>query len=262
MSDEFAELDSVLDGMDNNTSETEQDSATETTTDDTSAEQETETTEEATEETNESSDSETSDSSDSSTTEDSAQTKGAKAFAAMRSENAQLKTLVKRMAASLGLGDVKDDELDKAIENKLIADQAKANNIPEALQRKFQEQDDIIRAIAEERQKEQVVNAYTALQKECNLSNEQVYAFVQELQEKGYDMQKSLPHLVDLYRGLHFQELTQNMVDAAVQKALTRQQKSEKQSSTPSTKTGGAGDPEEKVDTVAGLDALLKDVKI
>lgn len=261
MSDEFAELNSVLDSMDNNTSETEQDSATDNTTEDTSVDQETETTEDITEDT-ESSDADTSDTPETASTEDTAQSKGAKAFAAMRSENTQLKALVKRMAASLGLGDVKDDELDKAIENKLIADQAKANNIPEALQRKFQEQDNIIRAIAEERQKEQVVSAYTALQKECNLTNEQVYAFVQELQDKGYDMQKTLPHLADLYRGMHFQELSQNMVDAAVQKALARQQKSKEKSSTPSTKTGGTGDSGEKVDTIAGLDALLKDVKI
>lgn len=247
---EFAELDSVLDGMENDTSATEQNEATETSTEETEVE---ETKEGEAEEEEGSSESEV----------DPVQDKGAKAFAAMRSENAALKALVKRVASTLGVKDLQGEEFNKALEDKLIASEAKANNIPEELQRKFQEQDSILRAIAEERQKEQVINAYTSLQKECGLTNEQVYAFVQELQEKGYDMQKSLPHLVDLYRGMHFSDLTQNMIDAAVQKALERAQKGKEKSTTPDTKTGKGDDSsEDKVDTVAGLDALLKDVKI
>lgn len=245
---EFAELDSVLDGMENPASETEQ----ETTVESGEVETETETTEESGGESTD----------DNQQQEDPAQTKGAQAFAAMRSENTQLKNLVKKLAETLGVGDLQGDALSKALEDKIIARDAKANNIPEELQRKFQEQDNIIRAIAEERQKEQIVSAYTALQNECKLTNEQVYAFVQELQEKGYDMQKSLPHLADLYRGMHFTDLTQSMIDNAVQQALARQQKGATQSTKPDTKTGGVGESEDKIDTVAGLDALLKDVKL
>jgi hypothetical protein len=194
--------------------------------------------------------------------EDTAPTKGAQAFAAMRAENTQLKNLIKRVAATLGVGDLKGDELNKALEDKLIANEAKANNIPEEMQRRFQEQDNLLRSIAEERQREQILNAYTDLQKTCKLTNEQVYAFVQELQEKGYDMQKALPHLSDLYRGMHFTDLTQSMIDDAVQQALARQQKGEQQGTKPATKTGGVGASEEKIDSVASLDALLKDVKL
>lgn len=253
---EFAELDSVLDSMENDTSATEQTEATEATQVDDASYTEEESTEVEQEE------EETSEGATEAEV-DPEQAKGAKAFAAMRSENTALKNLLKRAASALGVKDLQGADLDKALENALIASEAKANNIPEEFQRKFQEQDSLIRAIAEERQREQVVNAYTALQKECGLSNEQVYAFVQELQEKGYDMQKTLPHLVDLYRGMHFTDLTQNMIDVAVQKALSRAQKGKEKSTTPDTKTGkGDNSSEEKINTVAELDALLKDVKI
>lgn len=189
--------------------------------------------------------------------------RGAQAFAAMRSENTALKNLVKRVASTAGLGNLSGEELIKALEDKLIKDEAKANNIPEELQRKLQEQDTILRSIADDRQRTRVVTAFQDLQTKCNLSSDQVYAFVEELKTKGYDMDKSLDNLPDIYRGLHFEELTKSMIDNAVAEAIKRQQKGEQQGSNPGTSVGNQDqDDEGKVTTVAGLDALLKDVKL
>ena len=251
MPDDFAALDSVLNSMDNSadtsntdTQDVQQDVDTQATDTQTSTEPDTD------------------DQSDSDQQQFPQQdNRGAKAFAAMRSENTALKNLVKRVASTAGLGNLSGEELIKALEDKLIKDEAKANNIPEELQRKLQ--DTILRSIADDRQRTRVVTAFQDLQTKCGLSSDQVYSFVEELKTKGYDMDKSLDNLPDIYRGMHFEELTKSMVDNAVAEAIKRQQKGEQQGSNPGTSVGNQDqDDEGKVTTVAGLDALLKDVKL
>ena len=258
MPDDFAALDSVLNSMDNqaDTSNTDtQDVQQDVDTQDTDTQTSTESNTDAQSEGDQS-------------TGDQQQTtqqdnRGAQAFAAMRSENTALKNLLKRVAGTAGLGNLSGEALVKALEDKLIKDEAKANNIPEELQRKLQEQDTILRSIADDRQRTRVFTAFQDLQTKCNLSSDQVYAFVEELKTKGYDMDKSLDNLPDIYRGLHFEELTKSMIDNAVAEAIKRQQKGEQQGSNPGTSVGNQDqDDEGKVTTVAGLDALLKDVKL
>lgn len=257
MPDDFAALDSVLNSMDNqadtsdtNTQDVQQDVDTQDTDTQTSTESNTD----------EQSDDQSAGNQQQTTQQDN---RGAQAFAAMRSENTALKNLLKRVAGTAGLGNLSGEALVKALEDKLIKDEAKANNIPEELQRKLQEQDTILRSIADDRQRTRVVTAFQDLQTKCNLSSDQVYAFVEELKTKGYDMDKSLDNLPDIYRGLHFEELTKSMIDNAVAEAIKRQQKGEQQGSNPGTSVGNQDqDDEGKVTTVAGLDALLKDVKL
>lgn len=253
MPDDFAALDSILDSVDNsadtsdnNTQDVQQDVDTQDTDTQTSTEPNTDDQTESDQQPTPQQDN-----------------RGAQAFAAMRSENTTLKNLLKRVAGTAGLGNLSGEALVKALEDKLIKDEAKANNIPEELQRKLQEQDTILRSIADDRQRTRVVTAFQDLQTKCNLSSDQVYAFVEELKTKGYDMDKSLDNLPDIYRGLHFEELTKSMIDNAVAEAIKRQQKGEQQGSNPGTSVGNQEqDDEGKVTTVAGLDALLNDVKL
>ena len=134
MPDDFAALDSVLNSMDNqadtsdtNTQDVQQDVDTQDIDTQTSTESNTD---------NQSDGDQSAGDQQQTTQQDN---RGAQAFAAMRSENTALKNLLKRVAGTAGLGNLSGEALVKALEDKLIKDEAKANNIPEELQRKLQE---------------------------------------------------------------------------------------------------------------------------
>jgi len=184
------------------------------------------------------------------------------AFAAMRAKNAKLEATLERLASVKGLDfKASPDEAIQALEASLSVDQAKAlGTTPEFLAR-LQKQDEILRSVVEAEETRKVTNAFAAVMNQCQITPEETYAFAEELNEVGIDVKGNLDVLPALYRGLHFDRLTEKKVNAAVQDALTRAVKSAGSSTTPNPAQGkggiGGSDP---IETQEALDKVLREL--
>lgn len=187
-----------------------------------------------------------------------------RAFAEMRANNSRMTRTMERLGALLNMGNLKGEQLLAAIENNIVQAEAKQQNISPEVAARLHAQDQVLQSLIQEKEKATVLNSFSQLQRELNLTKDQVYGFVSELQTAGYNLESALPHLVQLYRGMHYEELTNQAVQAAVQRALTHDNTVAQHSTTPGNNTGAAdiADAADKINTVSALDDVLRDVKI
>lgn len=188
-----------------------------------------------------------------------------KAFAQMRVQNkelgnanAQMQSVIKAMAKSMGIETESMTEIMDKLNDDAITKQAAAEKVPvEVLKRlKTLEQRDQVYTQA---QLKQAANeGFQSIQKEFELSNEELIAFAQDLDTQGlnpYAVQD-----VNIREKFVATNLTK-IIDRKVQAALQRAAKGDTHSSTPGDKSGGSGETK-KISSVAGLTAMLNSVDL
>ena len=94
------------------------------------------------------------------------------------------------------------------------------------------------------------------------LTQEQLKEFAVELDNKGKNPFEQPVDLLAEYKILHYDDIVNAAVKKAVEEALKKDSAANQSSSTPTQQQGGNGGEGQKITTVAGLTALLNDVKV
>jgi len=183
------------------------------------------------------------------------------AFGKMRTEINQLTELLGKVAKANGLEYSDSKDLVAKLSDDAIQKMAQRQNVPveilqelEALRRDSEQFKAQQRRDAAAIGFQQVMDTY-------HLTQEQLKEFAVELDNKGKNPFEQPVDLMAEYKMLHYDDILQEAVKKAVEEALKNDSAANQSSSTPSPQQGGNGGENQKITTVAGLTALLNDVK-
>ena len=243
-------LDTLLAGMDNNgAAQTQEDTSTST--------EDTTTTVAETQQTQ--------------TQEDQSQTKNKPtqaermnyAFGQMRTELNANKALLAKLATAAGIQYTDENDLIAKLNDNALNQLAQRQNVPVDLLKRMEALEQNNAAYEMEQRKTETLLSFQKLQTAYGLTNDELLAFAQELDEKGMNPFASRINIDATYRDLHFDEIVNKRVAAAVEEALKKSSVADTHSSTPNRSTGkgdNSGDGK-KITTVSQLSALLDGVK-
>lgn len=185
------------------------------------------------------------------------------AFGQLRTENAAIKGLLSKLATAAGIEYADEKDLITKLNDDALTKLAQRQNVPVDLLRRMETLEQNNAAYEAEQRKTEAVLGFQKLQNTYGLSNEELMAFAQELDEKGLNPFAQKIDIESNYRNLHFDEIVNKRVEAAVQEALKKSSVADTHSSTPNRNTGksdGAGDSK-KISTVSQLSEFLDGVK-
>lgn len=247
---DMSALDTLLAGMDNNgAAQTQEDTSTST--------EDTTTTVAETQQTQ--------------TQEDQSQTKNKPtqaermnyAFGQMRTELNANKALLAKLATAAGIQYTDENDLIAKLNDNALNQLAQRQNVPVDLLKRMEALEQNNAAYEMEQRKTETLLSFQKLQTAYGLTNDELLAFAQELDEKGMNPFASRVNIDATYRDLHFDEIVNKRVAAAVEEALKKSSVADTHSSTPNRSTGkgdNSGDGK-KITTVSQLSALLDGVK-
>lgn len=138
-----------------------------------------------------------------------------KAFAQMRTQNSKYAKVFTQLQKSLGANS--EEEVIEKLINAGVETEAKRNNVdPEMLKRLNQiEQKNLEYANRERNQS--IVESFGQVQKEFSLTQSEVLAFAQTLQDKRIDILGAGVDISTIYRGMHFEEINAKKIEEAKQ---------------------------------------------
>ena len=194
-------------------------------------------------------------------TQPSAEDKRNFAFGKMRTEINQLTELLGKVAKANGLEYSDSKDLVAKLSDDAIQKMAQRQNVPvELLQEIEMLRQDSAQLKAQQRRDaaaigfQQVMDTY-------GLTQDQLKAFAVELDNQGKNPFEQPIDLMAEYKMLHYDDILNAAVKKAVEEALKKDSAANQSSSTPAQQQGGNGGDNQKITTVAGLTALLNDVK-
>ena len=181
-----------------------------------------------------------------------------KAFAAMRAENSAVKKqlqaqseLIKQIALGLGLDAGSKDLMSDLGDIALKGRAKRENKSPSELAKDAK--------LAEYQQKEIQTHTYSeiaAIKNELGASDDEIRSFIQETMQAGHDPFKSKVELKAKYISAHFEDIVQKRVDTAVEEALKRRKAADEKSGK-SKKNGKNSNGKKDIQTMAELNAYL-----
>jgi hypothetical protein len=181
------------------------------------------------------------------------------AFAQMRSQNAQLFGLLSKMAQATGLDFKDNNDLIAKLNDDAIVKLAQKQNVPPELLRKLDALEQDSKAYKAEQLKGAAFIGFQKVKSEYGLSEEELRTFAQALDGQGKNPFVTPMDVMAEYKLLHFDDIVENKVKAAVEAALKKSNAADEHSSVPNSAQGkpdsGEGD---KVSTIAGLNEMLK----
>lgn len=192
--------------------------------------------------------------------------KANQAYAAMRVELKRQSDLLQKVADSRGISlDQLKTELNKeAVEKKA----AQLNVTPEVYERlsRLEEanraKEAELQALRDREYKSQQSQLLTRnieeVQKEYGLSDDQAMAFVNETIRQGMDILKGSVPLSIVYKGMNFDKLMEEKIEAAKQEVIAQYEKADKHAPTTMKNSGNSADKDvNDVLDMADLDRLL-----
>ena len=185
------------------------------------------------------------------------------AFGQMRTELNANKALLAKLATAAGIQYTDENDLIAKLNDNALNQLAQRQNVPVDLLKRMETLEQNNAAYEMEQRKTETMLSFQKLQTTYGLTNEELLAFAQELDEKGMNPFASRVNIDATYRDLHFDEIVNKRVAAAVEEALKKSSVADTHSSTPNRSTGKGdnnGDGK-KITTVSQLSALLDGVK-
>lgn len=185
------------------------------------------------------------------------------AFGQMRTELNANKALLAKLATAAGIQYTDENDLIAKLNDNALNQLAQKQNVPVDLLKRMETLEQNNAAYEMEQRKTETMLSFQKLQTTYGLTNEELMAFAQELDEKGMNPFASRINIDATYRDLHFDEIVNKRVAAAVEEALKKSSVADTHSSTPNRSTGKGdnnGDGK-KITTVSQLSALLDGVK-
>lgn len=182
------------------------------------------------------------------------------AFARMRIENSQLQKTMKDLGQLLGIdGKVTGEQLQKAVNDRILEAQAKAQNVPVELLKRLEAAESDAAEFRRVTQEQKAFAAYDAIQKEYGLTTDELVAFAQQLDQQGIN--PFVDGSVDLmkeYRSRNIDRIVDARVNAKMAEFIKTQQAAAAQGTRPVGATGApAPAGTSQVNTVQELNALL-----
>lgn len=185
------------------------------------------------------------------------------AFGQMRTELNANKALLAKLATAAGIQYTDENDLIAKLNDNALSQLAVRQNVPVDLLKRMETLEQNNAAYEMEQRKTETMLSFQKLQTAYGLTNEELLAFAQELDEKGMNPFTSRINIDATYRDFHFDDIVNKRVNAAVQEALKKSSVADTHSSTPNRSTGKGdnGGDGKKITTVSQLSDLLDGVK-
>jgi hypothetical protein len=187
--------------------------------------------------------------------------KASHAFAQLRVENKKNAELLKNIANVLGVqGTSNPEDLYKALNDKVIASQAKAQNIPEDVLRRVNQLEEYYKTTSQEDIKRSALLGFQKVKDTFGLSNKDLEQFAVSMQRDGLSPLEQPLDLVREYKTRNFDNLIKAAEERGAAAEATRAKKAQEHGSTPGNKQGqrkNIGDGE-KINTVQALNEFFR----
>lgn len=181
-----------------------------------------------------------------------------RAFAQMRTENAKMAGIMSRLGGILGLDkNTPPEQLLETLTQRLMATEAQQHNVPLEVYQRLEQAEQIRQQSEQAMLHQQATLAFQNVKTTYGLTDAQLRDFAQQLHDAGKNPFLQPMDLVTEYRNINFDKILAAERERAVQEALARQTKAATQSTTPPAATGRPAEPPTRIDTVAGLNAIL-----
>ena len=187
--------------------------------------------------------------------------KAQQAFIHLRQQNQRYGNMLKSIAQMLEIDpkNLGDDQLLSALQEKVNANAAKAQNVPVELINRLQQLEERDREYSLRTRQSEVENAFRSVQSKFNLTAEQLLQFSEDLVKAGKNPVQADIDMVAEYRNMHFDELMNDAVAKAVAAEQARAAKAASQSSTPDPSRGkSSGEDGDKINTQQQLTEWMK----
>lgn len=178
------------------------------------------------------------------------------AFAKMRTENKQLRDTMSRIGNILGVTDSSPEALIKGLNDKILEFNSQQSHVPIELLRDLEQTKSRLAEYEQSSLREQALIAFQKVKDNYGLSNKQLEAFAQQLNEQGINPFQSAVDLDREYWNLNRESLVKQIKDQTEREVLAKQAHAAAHSTTPSKNTGGQT-PTTPTGSIAALDALL-----
>ena len=182
-----------------------------------------------------------------------------KAFAEMRVQNKQLQAVVNQLAKAYNLPaeSIEPNKLVPMIQERLLAEEAKANNIPEDLAKRLAEADRIVEEVTAMQRNQIATLGFQKVKNDYKLDDASLEEFARALDAKGMNPYVSDIDLVEQYRQIYFDRIMEQTRKQALEEAKALSIKAANQSSTPTKAVGAPSEDPAPINTVDGLNRWL-----
>jgi hypothetical protein len=181
------------------------------------------------------------------------------AFAQMRVENTNFRTIIRQLGETLGLpvtGDL--NQTIEGIRTQIVGLQSQRNNIPAPFLQQATANEAKLAQLEADQMRTNALLAFENVKNTFKLSQAELGKFAQDLVAAGKNPMEKPMDLVQEYRFMNYEALTKKAVDEALAAERERQTKAREQSATVPTKSTppATGSPA-PINTVAGLASFL-----
>ena len=183
------------------------------------------------------------------------------AFGKMRTEINQLTELLGKVAKANGVEYSDSKDLVAKLNDDAIQKMAQRQNVPVELLREIETLRQDSEQFKAQQRRDAAAIGFQQVMDTYGLTQEQLKEFAVELDNKGKNPFEQPVDLMAEYKMLHYDDILNAAVKKAVEEALKKDSAANQSSSTPAQQQGGSGGEPQKITTVAGLTALLNDVK-
>ena len=187
--------------------------------------------------------------------------KAQQAFIHLRQQNQRYGNMLKNIAQMLEIDpkNLGDDQLLSALQEKVNANTAKAQNVPVELINRLQQLEERDREYSLRVRQGAVEGAFRNVQNQFNLTSEQLMQFSEDLIKAGKNPVTMDIDMIAEYRNMHFEELLNNAVAKAVADEQARAAKAAGQSTTPDQTRGkSSGDDGDKITNTQQLTEWMR----
>lgn len=182
------------------------------------------------------------------------------AFGQMRTQINQLTELLGRVAKANGVEYTDNKDLLAKLNDDTIEKMAKKQNVPVELLREVEALRQDSAAFKAQQLRDAAAIGFQNVMNTYGLTQEELKAFAVELDQAGKNPFMQPIDVVAEYKLLHYDDILNTAVKKAVEEALKKDSAANQSSSTPSTQRGSGGEGA-KITTIAGLSALLDEMK-
>lgn len=186
------------------------------------------------------------------------QEKDANAFAQMRMQNKMMGDMLAKIAQANNIQYNGVDDLMAKLNDDTITKMATQQGVDPALLKRMDDLERDAQAYRQQQTQNNLINAFASLQKEFNLSAEDLSNFAKELDNSGIPVESV--NVRNEFMSRHLDSIIAARTDAAVQAALTRDAAAEAQSTQPlgaGTLGTGTGHQPRQINSVAEMRAFL-----
>lgn len=184
--------------------------------------------------------------------------KANQAFAAMRTENATLKSTLADVAKVLGIDGASDPvAMAAAIREKALEAQSKQTNIPVEILQKLDRLENLETQFTHTQLQQQAMLGFQKVAETYKLDNDGVIAFAAQLLQENINPYETPVDLVQEYRNRNWEKIVQAEVAAAVRAEQERAANAGSHGSDPNQNQGGLPGATDKINTVKDLDNLI-----